>query len=462
MSQEGGLKAPKRLPIPSDDPLFYDEEDFEAELRRVADICHGCRRCFNLCATFPKLFDAIDASSPGEVDGLTRADFQPSIDACTLCDMCFMVKCPYVPPHPLNVDFPHLMLRARAIAARKKGVPFAQNQLTKTDRNGRMGCVVPKIANWATKTTNKPCRALMEKATGIDRRAEVPRFNITALPEPPAPNPKAPSFGAKVVLYSTCFTTYHDHKIAQAAMAVLAHNGAEVHVVYPECCGMPRFEMGLIDEVSRKTLTIANALVPFIKSGHSVVSLVPSCTLMLTKEAPLLHPNNNDVQLLAENTFDITTYLVRLAKTSGLMPRLADFRAGIFLHIPCHARAQNLGRKAEDMLKLLPNTPLKTMERCSGHGGSWGMMKNNFDNAMKVGQPVMRAINKEGFPLVASECPLAAMHLAQGCSSQGCGQSDPTSVPPKTTDDTATKTFVHPIQIMAHAWGLIPLPEMQK
>ena len=455
MSQEGGLKAPKLLPIPLDDPAFYDEAEFEKELRRMADISHGCRRCFNLCATFPKLFDAIDASASGEVESLTRSDFEPAIDACTLCDMCFMVKCPYVPPHPLNVDFPHLMLRARAIAARKKGLPFAKNQLTQTDRNGRLGGTIPKIANWVTQTTNTPCRALMEKALGVDRRAALPKFNTsTSLKNIPAPNPKAPGFGAKIALYSTCFTTYHDDAIAAAAIAVLAHNGVDLKVVYPECYGMPRFEMGCVDEVAQKALRISKILAPLAQEGYSVVSLVPSCTLMITKEWPLLHLENPDIQWLSKNTFDVSTYLVHLSKTTGLTPGLKPLPEGIFLHIPCHARAQNMGRKADEMLKLLPETPLKTMERCSGHGGSWGMMQDHFEDALKVGQPVMRAINREDFSLVASECPLAAMHL-----DQGCGQMAKTGNTSQDDREKTDKTFVHPIQIMAHAWNLISLPK---
>ncbi|TGW14516.1 glycerol-3-phosphate dehydrogenase [bacterium NHP-B] len=470
MSQEGGLEAPTRHPLPLDDPSFYDEKAFETELRRVADVCHGCRRCFNLCATFPKLFDAIDDSKTGEVDGLTREDFEPAIDACTLCDMCFLVKCPYVPPHPLNVDFPHLMLRARAIAAKKKGVPFVQNQLTQTDRNGCVGCKIPSVANWASKTCNTLTRPLLEKAAGIDKRAELPAFNRRAFSQTPPPYPlndKAPALGEKVVLYSTCFVNYHNDAIGQAAMAVLAHNGITPEVVYPECCGMPRFEMGLTAEVANKALRISQTLMPFVDKGYTVVSLVPSCTLMIRNEWPLMHPSNPDIARLAQRTLDITAYLVTLAKTKGLPPLTTPLQDGIFLHIPCHSRAQNMGNKAEELLAMLPHTPLTTMAKCSGHGGSWGMMKAHFEDAMHVGRPVMRAIRKNAASIVASECPLAATHLKQGACPESCSgscmsqASRPKDTSSKTaspnTELTAEKQFVHPIQVMAHAWGLIDL-----
>src|SRR3989337_3147538 len=136
---EGSLKAPERRPVPWRDPDFYDPAKLDAELRRVFDICHGCRRCFNLCDSFPRLFDLVDAAETGEVDGVKSADFGRVVEACTLCDMCFMTKCPYVPPHEFDLDFPHLMLRARAVAFAKGEVGFAKRQLTETDRNGRLG-----------------------------------------------------------------------------------------------------------------------------------------------------------------------------------------------------------------------------------------------------------------------------------------------------------------------------------
>ena len=107
--REGSLDAPTRHPLSWGDPDFYDRAKIDAEMQRIFDICHGCRRCFNLCDSFPRLFDLVDNSATGEVDGVDRADYAKVVEACTLCDMCFMTKCPYVPPHEWNVDFPHLI-----------------------------------------------------------------------------------------------------------------------------------------------------------------------------------------------------------------------------------------------------------------------------------------------------------------------------------------------------------------
>ena len=115
---EGSLETPIRYPIEWQNPDYYDFDKLDAELLRVFDICHGCRRCFNLCDSFPRLFDLIDNSDTGELDSVASNDFKPVVDSCTLCDMCFMTKCPYVPPHEFNLDFPHLMLRYRVAEAR--------------------------------------------------------------------------------------------------------------------------------------------------------------------------------------------------------------------------------------------------------------------------------------------------------------------------------------------------------
>src|SRR5213075_2652538 len=172
--REGGLDAPTRHVIPWEDPDFFDRVKTEAEMRRIFDICHGCRRCFNLCDAFPRLFDIVDNSDTGELDSVAVADYQKVADACTLCDMCFMTKCPYVPPHEFNLDFPHVILRHRAAARKADGGDFVREQLGETDRNGKLAKPVAGLANWATRLENKPVRALMEQVAGIDRTARLP------------------------------------------------------------------------------------------------------------------------------------------------------------------------------------------------------------------------------------------------------------------------------------------------
>ena len=263
--REGSLEAPTRHPLAWTEPDFFDEAKLEAEMRRVFDICHGCRRCFNLCDSFPRLFDLVDASPTMELDGVKSEDFKSVVDACTLCDLCFMTKCPYVPPHAFNIDFPHLMLRHRAVEFRKGAVPFAVRQLTETDRNGKLARLAAPLANWATRTGNGLTRPAMESLAGIDRGAAVPKFHARTFTAEARRNPlaldrAAPAFGRKAVLYATCFVNYNNPDIGAAAAKVLAKNGVETVAAQPGCCGMPKLEHGDLARVAEQARVIAPAL----------------------------------------------------------------------------------------------------------------------------------------------------------------------------------------------------------
>ena len=443
---EGSLEAPTRHPIPWQEPAFYDSEKLDAELRRVFDICHGCRRCFNLCDSFPKLFDLIDESKTGELDSVDSADFKPVIDACTLCDMCFMTKCPYVPPHEFDLDFPHLMLRARALEHKQGKVPLAAKQMTQTDRNGKMGCSVPGLANWVTKCGNHLTRPVMEVTAGIHRDAALPEFHAKTLAEQAKEagleaDKTAPAYGRKAVIYATCFGNYNNPAIGMAALKVLAKNGVEAEVVYPRCCGMPQLEQGDIAAVVESAKRTAKDLGEWIDRGYDVIALVPSCALMLKFEWPLIVPEDEAVKKLSLATSDVSEYLVDIAKNEGLAGGLSPLDGGVTVHIACHARAQNMGQKAAEMLRLLPDTDINVIERCSGHGGSWGVMKDNFEVALKVGKPVARDVKKQNPGHVVSECPLARDHILQGAA-----RLDGDGLQPSAAQ--------HPIELIARAYGL--------
>ena len=448
--REGSLEAPIRHPLDWNDPDFYDEEKLDAELRRVFDICHGCRRCFNLCDSFPRLFDLVDESESGELDTVDSKDFKPVVDACTLCDMCFLTKCPYVPPHEFNLDFPHLMLRYRAIEFRKGKVGMADRQLTETDRNGKMAGLMAPVANWASERGNGLTRPLMQSTAGIHKDAALPKFNgktfaKRAAANPPAVNTSAPAHGRKAVIYATCFGNYNNPEIGTAALAVLAHNGVEAEVVYPECCGMPQMEQGNVERVADKAAAVAAALKPYVEKGYDVISLVPSCTLMLKFEWPLIVPDNADVKQLSQASFDISEYVVDIAKKEGLADGLGAVDGGVSVHIACHARAQNMGQKAAELMKLVPEIDLKVVERCSGHGGSWGIKEEFFEVGMKVGRPVFRQMDNNGSAkYIASECPLAGLHIGQGIERQK-GDDAEAALP---------ETMPHPIVLFARAYGL--------
>ncbi len=461
--REGSLEPPVRHPLDWSNPDFFDLAAIETEMERVFDLCHGCRRCFNLCDSFPRLFDLVDKSPSGEVEGINKADYRSVVEACTLCDLCFMVSCPYVPPHAWNIDFPHLMLRHRAAELKAGKRDFWTRQITETDRNGRLAGAVAGIANWTSDRANTTTRGLLEKTAKVDRKAELPKFHGKTFARrakaAPAPvNREAPAFGRKVALYATCFVNYNNPATGMAARAVLAHNGVESAVVYPACCGMPQFEQGDLARVAERARSVAAAFAPWLDEGRDVVALTPSCALMLKFEWPLLLPDDATVRRLANATYDITEYVVDIARKEGLAPGLQPLDGPVALHIACHARAQNMGNKAFEMMKLVPDSKVTQILRCSGHGGSWGIFKGNFETALKVGKPAYRqaaqlgrdaakeavAAGKNAPPQVylSSECPLAGTHLRQGIEALEMeGKPDFVETP-------------HPIELFARAYGL--------
>jgi glycerol-3-phosphate dehydrogenase subunit C len=336
------------------------------------------------------------------------------------------------------------MLRYRAADAKEGKTPFMARQLVETDRNGTLAGKVAPLANWGADRHNKLTRPVMEAVTGIARDAALPKFHgrtfMRRAQDKIEVNDKAPAFGRKAVLYATCFVNYNNPQIGEATRAVLARNGVRTEAQYPGCCGMPQLEQGNIERVAQSARKVANALLPLIEDGWDIVALVPSCALMLKFEWPLILPGDKAVERLAAATFDVSEYVVDIAKNEGLAPGLQKLLGGVSLHLACHARAQNMGQKAAEMLRLLPEPDVAVIERCSGHGGSWGVMKQNFATAMKVGRPVARQAVGNAKAFLASECPLAGLHIAQGMEAQ-----DAAKPPPEPR---------HPIELMALAYGI--------
>ena len=268
-------------------------------MTRVFDICHGCRRCFNLCESFPRLFDLIDEGPTGELDGVKREDFAKVDEACTLCDMCFMTKCPYVPPHPFDLDFPHLIVRYRAAKRRAGERDFVRDQLGHTDRNGKLAKPVAGLANWATARKNTPLRKLMDAIAGIDAEVELPQYPfqdrchrppaLAARGQPRRPRLRPAQGGALRHLFRRIQQARHRRGRRQGAGPAGGRGPAEV---YPECCGMPQMEAGDLADVAARAERVAAAFAPWIDDGYEVVALTASCGLMMKFEWPLMLPEN--------------------------------------------------------------------------------------------------------------------------------------------------------------------------
>jgi glycerol-3-phosphate dehydrogenase subunit C len=423
--REGSLEAPTRHPIDWQSPQYTDEGALYAELERVFDICHGCRRCFSLCNAFPTLFDAVDESDTMELDSVPREVYWKVVDHCYLCDMCYMTKCPYVPPHEWNVDFPHLMLRAKAKRFEEHKASIRDRVLSSTDTVGRLAGI-PVIAE-AVNAVNasKPGRRLLESAFGIDAKAPVPEYHSKSArarlkdrvgreaadgAEPAEP---AGATKGKVLVFSTCYGNRNKPALVEDLVAVFEHNGIPTALAREEhCCGMPKLELGDLESVKRFKERNIPELYRWVGEGWDLTAPVPSCVLMFKQELPLLFPDDEAVEAVAEAFFDPFEYLMARHRYGKLK---TDFKASlgrVAYQVPCHLRVQNIGLKTRDLLQLVPDTSVQAFERCSGHDGTYGVKKESGEISRKIARPVARQVDAAEADHFISDCPMAAEQIA--------------------------------------------------
>ena len=424
-TREGNLQAPTRHALDWRNPEFYAQEALFKEMERVFDICHGCRRCVSLCNSFPTLFDLVDDSKTMEVDGVAKADYWKVVDQCYLCDVCYMTKCPYVPPHPWNVDFPHLMLRAKAVHFRQKGARFRDRLLTSTDRLGKLA-TIPVVVQAVNKVNRMPsARAVMDKVLGVARGAQLPPYNGaqfrktagTSIAWPVRDGERTPG---KVAIFSTCYINYNEPGIGHDLVKILAHNEVPYRIIEKEaCCGMPKLELGDLDAVEILKNVNIPQLAALAREGYAILTAVPSCTLMFKQELPLIFPEDEEVKAVADAMFDPFEYLV-LRDKDGLLKK--DFKrplGKVSYHIPCHSRVQNVGQKTREVLQWIPETSVNTVERCAGHDGTYGVKTEFFAASMKIGKPVFGQMAQTEPDYVSSDCPIAGRRILQGIDASG-------------------------------------------
>ena len=446
--REGNLEAPTRHPIDWTHPEYFDEASAQKEMERVFDICHGCRRCVSLCQSFPTLFDLVDATDDGEVHGVKKEAYWNVVDQCYLCDLCFMTKCPYTPPHPWNLDFPHLMLRAKAIKFKQGGVKTSEKFLASTDVHGQFAGIpiVVQAVNAVNKT--QLARKAMDKTLGVHPDAWMPglatqRFRWSANKQGRATvvhnGQRTPG---KVAIFSTCYVNYNEPGIGFDLIKLLDHNDIPYVIVEKEsCCGMPKLELGDLDGVARQKARNVPVLTRYAKDGYAIVSAVPSCTLMFKQELPLMFPDCGDTQAVKEAMFDPFEYFMARHKDGLLKIDFKTSLGNVSYHIPCHGRVQKIGKKTEEMFKLVGSkveVVLNTVERCSGHAGTYGVKTATHPVAMKIGKPVFKAMANNEPDVISSDCPMAGHHIAQGMAQAG----------------TPAPALQHPLSLMRMAYGL--------
>ena len=441
--KEGSLEAPDRQPLDWKNPEFYDKESLYSELERVYDICHGCRRCVSLCDSFPTLFDLVDESDTFEVDGVDKDDYMKVVDQCYLCDLCAETKCPYLPPHEWAVDFPHLMLRAKAYKFAEQDTKWRDRLITSTDPIFDT-ISLPGIAGIANAAAgNSALRKLGDKV-GIHPDAPLPEFhsNTTSKRHPDeigaslTPTPCERTTG-KVAIYITCYGDHNEPQVLDDMIAVLNHNGVPVRLLKDaKCCGMPKLELGDLKKV--ESLKDANlpTFLEAINDGYDIIAPIPSCVLMYKQELPLMFPADADVAKVKDAFFDPFEYLM-LRHKAGLVK--TDFQATlgkVAYHVACHQRVQNIGMKTREFLQLIDGTEVTAIERCSGHDGTYAVKSETYEKAMKIARPVVNRVKQAEPDTFGSDCPMAGRLIAHGW------------------EDNPNANSEHPLTMVRRAYGI--------
>ena len=420
MVREGSLEAPTRNPIEWQSDRYWDKADLESELERVYDICHGCRRCVSLCDSFPTLFDLVDESDTMEVDGVAKEDFGKVVDQCYLCDLCYMTKCPYVPPHEWNVDFPHLMLRAKAQRFREEGGSLRDRVLTSTDVVGAAVTLIP-LVDVAVNAFNKNglFRNALESVLEVHHEAPVPEYHRNTLrkrfdPENSGIVPKAVGqTTGKLAFYATCYGNYNLPDLGADFARVFRHNSIQFDLVPKEaCCGMPKLELGDLDSVAKLKDENVPVLAALIDQGYDLTAPIPSCVLMYKQELPLMFPDDPDVLKVQKAFFDPFEYLYLRHREGEFDTNFRHALGNVSYQVACHQRVQNIGPRTRDILALVPGTEVNAIERCSGHDGTYAVRKETRQKSIKIARPVVRQVNNGEPAHFSSDCPMAGMHVA--------------------------------------------------
>ena len=455
-SREGNLEAPKRANIDWQQDSYYDKDDLYKEMERVFDICHGCRRCVSLCDSFPTLFDLVDESSTMEVDGVDKKDYMSVVDQCFMCDLCAEVKCPYLPPHEWALDFPHLMLRAKANKYQQKDTKWRDRLITSTDAVFKSISVpgVTQIVNAAN--SNKTLRNLVDKTVGLHPDAPIPQFESHRLSKRMAANPPQqvtnaeptnPESGrattGKVAIYVTCYGEHNSPIVVEDLIKVLVHNGIETKVLNDaKCCGMPKLELGDLKSVEKLKDANIPAFVEAIEEGFDIIAPIPSCVLMYKQELPLMFPDDKDVQSVRGAFFDPFEYLHLRNKSKLLNTDFKTPLGKVSYHVACHQRVQSIGPRTKQILELVPDTEVKTIERCSGHDGTYALKSETYTKAMKILRPVVRQVKEAEPEHYGSDCPMAGRMIQHGLSEQA------------EESDMDVSESVHPISMLRKAYAI--------
>lgn len=422
-------------------PKYLDEADVREELTRVYDLCHGCRLCFKFCTAFPTLFEFIDRHDDQDAGRMTPAQQDQVVDECFQCKLCY-VKCPYIPgQHEWELDFPRLMLRADAMR-RANGHVTARKKLTtevmgRTDLLGKVATTTAPVMNKAMGA--KPgsfVRKVIEKTAGVSSERVLPPFARTRFSTwfKRRPKLRIGKRQGRVAVFPTCLVEYQEPNIGKDLVQVYERNGIECTLAdTTKCCGAPFLHSGDVDQFTKVATENVKALAASVRKGNDIVVPQPTCGYVLKKDY-LDYVGGPDAELVAEHTYDAAEYLVNVHKGEGTALDTefdGDVPESITYHAPCHLRAQNIGLKSRDLMKLT-GAKVKVVQQCSGIDGMWGLRAENADISIPIAQKLGEEIVKAGGDVVTGDC-----HLANTAINEQTG-----SLP------------LHPLQLLARAYGI--------
>jgi Fe-S oxidoreductase len=396
------------MPFDPGDPAFFDPKAVDKELERVTEICDGCRRCHRLCPSFDHMLERVDAVE-GDVSKLVSADYRRIVDLCWQCKLCFN-HCPYTPPHRFDIDFPRLMLRAKAARGKAEGITRQDRWLGNVDAVGSLGCATAPLSNWGNRV--KPLRMLMEAAIGIHRDRRLPRFHRQTFARwfERRGGGKVRD-GRKVVLFFSCSVNYNEPEVGRDAVAVLERNGCQVACPSQVCCGMPYLDGGDMAAAAANARRNIAALLPAVEAGADVVVPQPTCSYVLKKEYPMLAPGPG-AEAVAAKTQDLFEYLAARQREGSLALDFPGQKPGhIAYQVPCHLRAQNMGFKTRDVLQLIPGTRVTVVERCTAMDGTWGMKTEFHPVSLEFARKTAAQMEAAQPDTFMTDCTLSAMQI---------------------------------------------------
>ena len=422
------------------DPVYFDEADVRDELTRVYDLCHGCRLCFKFCTSFPTLFEMIDKHDDQDAGRLTPAEQDQVVDECFQCKLCY-VNCPYIPElHEWNLDFPRLMLRADAMQ-HANGIKSFRDKATtqmmgRTDLLGTLATSTGPIANkMINAEPGSAIRKVVAKTTGVSPVRLLPpyakqRFSTWFKKRPEINLTKRQG---RVTVFPTCLVEYQETDIGKDLVKVYERNGIECSNTDAGCCGAPWLHSGNVKEFTKVAEKNIKTLAAEVRSGTDIVVPQPTCSYIIKKDY-LDYVGGPDAELVAEHTYDAAEYLMKVHKGDDTSLD-TDFRGdtveSITYHTPCHLRAQNIGFKSRDLMKLT-GAKVKLVQQCSGIDGMWGFRAGNENISVPIAKKLGDQITKAGGDVVAGDC-----HLANTAIVEQTG-----------------RTPQHPVQVMARAYGI--------